>query len=220
MKIIIYSGIILLAITQVCKGQDIPVPSNYEIIDSVTGDLNNDSVDDLVVAYNTEPENEIEGVPREIIIYKLENNTWKLWKKSRLALYGSRDGGMMGDPLERIEIKKGILLVSQCGGSSWKWGFTDKYRFQNGDFYLIGYTSNAGRPGDYWRNVDFNLSTGKMIVKKEYEDSESDEQPIYKTENETLYEKDLKITLQSRQEKEIKIVTPKYGHEIYIATGK
>lgn len=41
---------------------------------------------------------------------------------------------MMGDPFGEIEIKNGILLVSQNGGSSWKWGHTDKYRYQDENF--------------------------------------------------------------------------------------
>ena len=210
----------MLTAVRFVNGQEIPIPDNYSIVDSTLGDLDKDSIKELVVAYNTEPENEIDGVTRELIIYKYKNNIWTEWKKSSQALYGSRDGGMMGDPFGEIEIKKGILLISQNGGSSWKWGFTDKYRFQDGEFYLIGYSSVAGKLCEYWKNVDFNLSTGKMIIKKEYEQCETEEQEIYKKENEILFEKGLKITMQNRQKRKIKIITPKYGHEIYIAIGK
>jgi len=108
-----------------------------------------------------------------LIIYKLQGKEWTVWKKSDQALYGSRDGGMMGDPFGDIEIKNGILLISQNGGSSWKWGHTDKYRFQNGAFYLIGYAGTYGKPCEYWTEEDFNLSTGKLVVKKEYETCKS-----------------------------------------------
>lgn len=210
----------LLTLNQLSFGQELPIPDNYSIVDSVSGDLDKDSIAELVVVYNIGPENEVDGVPRELIIYKRENNKWTEWKKSDQALYGSKDGGMMGDPFGEIEIKNGILLISQNGGSSWKWGFTDKYRFQDGEFYLIGYSSIAGKLCEYWKDVDFNISTGKMIVKKEFEECETEEQEIYKRENETFYKKGLKIILQNRQEREIKITTPKYGHEIYIAIGK
>jgi hypothetical protein len=200
-------------------GQEVPIPDNYSIVESISGDLDRDSVPELVVSYNKGSESETDGISRELIIYKLKNNNWTEWKKSEQALYGSRDGGMMGDPYGGMEIKKGILHISQNGGSSWKWEFTDKYRFQDGEFYLIGYSSIDGKLCEYWREVDFNLSTGKMIVKKEFEDCETDEQEIYKRENETLFEKGLKITIQKRQEREIKITTPKYGHEIYLAIG-
>lgn len=126
----------------------------------------------------------------------------------------------MGDPFGQIDIINGILLITQHGGSSWKWRFTDKYRFQHGDFYLIGHASLDGKPCEYWREVDFNLSTGKMIVKKEYDECETNGEKVRKVENESLLKTGLKITLQKRQEREIKIVTPEYGHEIYVAVGK
>jgi len=220
MKKVIYILTLLLTVIHFVNGQEVPIPDNYTILDSVKGDLDNDSISELVVAYNVGPEEEIEGVPRELIIYKLENDKWAEWKTSYQVLYGSKEGGMMGDPYSEMEIKKGILHISQNGGSSWKWGFTDKYRFQNGEFYLIGYTSLGGKFCEYWRAVDFNLSTGKMFVKKEYEKCENDTQEIYKKENESLFEKELKITLQNRQQREIKITTPTYKHEIYIAIGK
>jgi hypothetical protein len=214
-------SIVLLMLIHSFKavGQAVPIPASYSIIDTVFGDLDKDGINELVVAYNTKKENEdsFESVPRELIIYKKQNDKWILWKNSMQALYGSRDGGMMGDPFGDITIEKGILSISQDGGSSWKWGHTDKYRYQHGEFILIGYTSGYGKPCEYWENVDFNLSTGKMIYKKEYEDCVSGEQKIYKKENETFYRKGLKITLGNRGEKEIKIVTPKYKHEIYVA---
>ena len=204
---------------QTMSGQNLLIPKNYSIVDTVKGDLNKDGIDELVIAYNTQKEKEdtFESVPRELIIYKKESNNWVVWKKSKSALYGSQDGGMMGDPFEEIKIKNGILLVSQNGGSSWKWGHTDKYCYQDGEFHLIGYSSTYGRLCDYWTDVDFNLLTGKMIVKKEYESCENgDEQKIYKRKNETVNKKVLKITMEKRNKKEIKIVTPKYRHEIYI----
>jgi hypothetical protein len=204
-------------------GQSVPVPPNYSVVDNVPGDLDQDGIAELVVAYNTEKESEdaSESVPRELIIYKKEHDGWVIWKRSGQALYGSRDGGMMGDPFEDIQIENGVLSVSQSGGSSWKWGHTDKYRYQDGAFYLIGYSSSYGRICDYWTNVDFNISTGKMIVTKAYEkcDGEEEDQKIYKREDETLYHKGLKIKLENRSEKELVIVTPKYRHEVYITAS-
>jgi len=220
MKKAIYILTFLLTLSQLSYGQELPIPDNYSVVDSVSGDLDKDSIAELVVVYNMVTENEIDGVQRELIIYKLKNNNWTEWKKSDQAVYGSKDGGIMGDPFAELKIEKGILQISHYGGSSWKWGFTDKYRYQNGEFYLIGYTGIGGKLCEYWREVDFNISNGKMIVKKEFEKCEAEEQEIYKRENETLYEKGLIITLQNRQEREIKITTPKYGHEIYIAIGK
>ena len=122
---------------------------------------------------------------------------------------------MMGDPFQGVGIEKGILHITHSGGSSWRWGIIDKYRFQDGDFYLIGCTKDWGNPfEEIQENFDFNLSTGKIIFKKEY-DYDQEGKPR-KTENETFFEMDVVITLQSRQEKSIEIVTPKYGNKIYM----
>ncbi len=200
----------------IARGQQIPVPKHYSIVDTAVGDLNNDGESELVVAYNTKPDPNEEGVPRELIIYKKINNKWTVWQRSMQALYGSRDGGMSGDPYEDMSIAKGILQIDQNGGSSWKWGNKDKYRYQDGEFVLIGYISLAGKACEYWEDVDFNLITRKMIIKKEYENCDSG-QEIYKRENETFYASKFKITLQDRSKKEIKIISPKYHHEIYLA---
>ena len=200
--------------------QDIPLPEGFEILDTASGDLDKDGVKELVVAYNTRKEDSsYETIPRSLVIYKMYHQEWRTWKESQQALYGSRDGGMMGDPFGDIIIDRGILQISQNGGSSWKWDHTDKYRYQNGEFYLVGYTSHSGKLCEYWEDVDFNLSTGKMIVTKEFENCDAN-QEIYKRENETLYKKGVIIYLQNRNENEIKIVTPKYKHEIYVATKK
>ncbi|MFY0673815.1 MAG: hypothetical protein JXQ87_10435 [Bacteroidia bacterium] len=218
MRISLLITLIAFSLAKGSFGQTLAIPHGLYLVDSIVGDLNKDKVSELVVAYNVGKETKYEGVQRLLVIYKLKNDKWIEWKRSEQALYGSRDGGMMGDPFGKIEIINGILLISQSGGSSWKWGFTDKYRYQNDEFYLIGYTSKSGKICEYWKDIDYNLSTGKMIIKKEYELCEGENQEIYKRENETMYQKELKVIIQNRHKKEIKIVSPKYGHEIYIST--
>lgn len=217
MKICFLSLILLFNIAQ-SYSQNIPIPSNYSIIDSVFGDLDKDGMEELVVAYNTNLKDEInDGVKRELIIYKKKNLEWTVWQKPMQALYGSRAGGMMGDPFGDIEIEKGVLHISQNGGSSWKWSHTDKYRYDGKEFRLIGYVSNYGKPCEYWEEVDFNIVTGKINVKKEYENCETENQEVYKKQNETFIKKGINLTLRNRSDREIKIISPKYRHEIYVA---
>lgn len=156
------------AIFHTSFGQDHLIPSKYQPIKEVYGDLDKDTISEKVVVYNmSNQEDEINGVDREVIIFKKDKEKWVIWQRSTTAVGNSKDGGMMGDPFEDIEIRNGVLLISQSGGSSWKWGHTDKYRYQNHTFELIGYTSNYGKPCEYWAGVDFNIMTGKIIVNKE-----------------------------------------------------
>jgi hypothetical protein len=200
--------------------QSTTIPAGYEVLQQVTGDLDKDSIAEKVVVYNTPETNpETDGIIREIIIYKKTNEGWKTWQHSKNAILDSRSGGMLGDPFEEIRLEKGILVISHAGGSSWKWGHEDKYRFQNKRFELIGYSSLYGKPCEYWTDVDYNISTGKIIVKKAYEQCDDDGEPqkVNKTENETFKQKPgVSIHLGNRNQIDIKIVTPRYRHEIYL----
>ncbi|QEC44680.1 hypothetical protein [Pseudobacter ginsenosidimutans] len=217
---IFFLSIFLLSITSAFT-QSVPVPPNYTVIDSIFGDLDRDGIYELVASYTTHQTKDFnDNYIRELIIYKKKNKQWTVWKQSSQALTASKDGGMMSDPYAGIEIKNGILIISEDGGSSWKWARTDKYRYQDGEFYLIGYSEHYGKICEYWMDIDFNLLTGQCIVKKEYESCEDGKQEVYKNRNETFIKKGIKITMQQRKENEIMITSPKYKHELHISTNQ
>jgi hypothetical protein len=193
------------------------IPKKYQPIAEVVGDLDKDGINEKVVVYNiSDEEDDVNGTDREIIIFKKSKGQWNIWHRSLKAVMNSKDGGMMGNPFEGIEIKGGVLLIYQSGGSSWKWSEIDRYRYQNKTFELIGNTANYGKLCEYWTNVDFNITTGRIIIKKEYEDCDKN-QAIYKRENETfIYKLKQKITLFNRNRQAIKLTSPKYKHEIYL----
>jgi hypothetical protein len=208
-----FAGILLL-IRLTSNGQDIALPTGFKVLDQKDGDLTKDGIAEKVIVFDTNDSAE-SGTVRVIHIYKKAGNKWTLLVSSKSAVGESESGGMMGDPFESIEIKDNILFINQSGGSSWKWFKTDKYRFQNGTFQLIGYTNNYGKPCQYFENVDFNLLTGKIVYEKEYENCEEGDQKIVKKQNETFYKKGIKIDMANRAT-EIKIITPKYKNEIYL----
>lgn len=187
-------------------------PKNSTINESVDGDLDGDKIPEKVINYNIPTDND-SGDIREIQILKKINNKWTILEKSRKAIYGSKDGGMMGDPYQSTTIENGILDITHYGGSSWKWGGTDKYRFQNGHFELIGISSENGKPEEYWTTIDFNLSTGKLVFNKEVTNTKE----YGKSKNEIFIKKGLKINLQNRhQEKQREIVLPKTKEKVYL----
>lgn len=139
------------------------------VLAQVNGDLDKDGVDEKVVVYSRDLEWESSS-PRDLVIYKQKEGNWEKWVETENAILHADEGGMMGDPFYGdIIIAKGILEISHSGGSSWKWGYTDKYRYQNGAFYLIGYTHLYGKPCEYWENIDYNLSTGDCVFSYEAE---------------------------------------------------
>ncbi|MBW7676741.1 hypothetical protein [Chryseobacterium chendengshani] len=189
-------------------------PAGSEIIESVDGDLDGDKILEKVIVYNTKDTTDFGNI-REIQILKNVNGKWTVLEKSRNAILKSQDGGMMGDPYGETTVEKGILIISQSGGSSWKWGITDKYRFQNGHFELIGCSSTYGRPGDYWVDIDFNLSTGQIIYEKEVESTDNPDNG--KSVKEIFIKKGMKINLQNRnREKQREIILPKTKEKVYL----
>jgi hypothetical protein len=194
-----------------CSAQKEFQPKDSEILQTVDGDLDGDKTPEKVIIYNTKDTTDLGNI-REIQILKKVHGKWSLMEKSRNAVLESNAGGMMGDPYQDTEIKNGILMITQAGGSSWKWGYTDKYRFQNGKFELIGYESAYGKPEEYFTNVDFNLSTGQLNFEKEVENTAE----YGKSKNETYIKKGLKINLQNRNQKEQRRITlPKTKEEVY-----
>ncbi|KAB1229517.1 hypothetical protein [Chryseobacterium viscerum] len=194
-----------------CLAQKQFQPAGSTILETVDGDLDGDKIPEKVMIYTTKDEGEL-GKIREIQILKKVNGKWIILEKSRNAVMESSAGGMMGDPYQSTGIEKGILTIIQAGGSSWKWDVTDKYRFQNGHFELIGTSTSSGRPGDYWKDIDFNLSTGQLNYTKEVENTAE----YGKSLKETYIQKGLKINLQNRnQEKQRKIILPKTKEEVY-----
>ncbi|MGU3373722.1 hypothetical protein [Chryseobacterium sp. M5A1_1a] len=200
-----------LAISGLCLAQKQYQPAGSTIIETVDGDLDGDQIPEKVIIYNTKDEGELGNI-REIQILKIINGKWTILEKSRDAILDSGSGGMMGDPYGGTSIEKGILIIIQSGGSSWKWSYTDKYRYQNGHFELIGHMSNWGRPGDYWKDIDFNLSTGQLNFKNEV-DNATEYGPSKK---ETYIKKGIKINIQNRNKERIKIILPKTKEEIYV----
>ncbi|MCU7615770.1 hypothetical protein NZ698_01050 [Chryseobacterium sp. PBS4-4] len=198
--------------TVFCFAQKEFQPKNSTINETVDGDLDGDKISEKVIIYNI-PTNDDSGDIREIQILKKINNKWTILEKSRKAIYGSKDGGMMGDPYQSTTIENGILNISHYGGSSWKWGGTDKYIFQNGHFELIGISSENGKPEEYWTTIDFNLSTGNLIFDKEVTNTKE----YGKSKKEIFIKKGIKINLQNRhQEKQREIALPKTKEKVYL----
>ena len=192
---------------------------NEKVLADFYGDLTNDKIDERVVVTELDEEGEY-GKIRLLQIFTKENNKWMELASSKSVILGSEGGGISGgDPFisESIKITNGILEISQDGGFSWKWFVTHKFRFQKNKFELIGFHHVYGKPCEYFQEVDYNLSTGKIIYKKEFETCEDGEQIPSKDQNEVFTKKlNTLPNFKTINVRELKIVTPKYKNEIYL----
>ncbi len=135
-------------------------------LEEAIGDLDNDGIDEKVVVFNTSIVSS-KGIEREIQFFKKDNsNNWTLWKKTREGILESKMEGVVGDPFKGIDIQNGIFIVNHSGESHSKWETTNKYRFQNGNFELIGYTQEINTPCENSLFIDYNLSTGNAVLQR------------------------------------------------------
>ncbi len=123
-------------------------------------DFNGDGKTDRYEVITTDRDNDGLGFVRELHFYTEGEDT--PWYVSEKAVLSTEHGGMMGDPLEGIShTEKGVVRIDHFGGSRDKWKYTHTYRWQEGDFKLIGATIITDTPCEKTGELDYNLSTGK-----------------------------------------------------------
>lgn len=140
--------------------QDIPKQYNSYVF-QLEGDLNGDLLKDSVVV----KENLQDKFNPYILQIKFQQKDGS-FKNALTSTKAVMEKFPYGDArtetiLEELKIEKGILIFrnQQIRGS-----MTHKFRFQNGNFELIGFSSSNASPG-YIEYVDYNLSTGTKIVR-------------------------------------------------------
>ncbi|RYY72093.1 MAG: hypothetical protein EOO13_00790 [Chitinophagaceae bacterium] len=184
------------------------------VLDEKIGDLDRDGMEERVLVVSF-PDSTGQKDIRELRILKRQGRGWIIWHRSLKAILQPEEGGSFGDPFEYIEIDKGLLTVRQSGGNAWKWGQTDKYRYQHGRFELVGYTSFYGKPCEYWADFAYNVTTRQVSYKKEYEKCSLKKGKKPKKDKENFrYRMKKKLTLESRYEKYTTIICPRLKQEI------
>ncbi len=161
------------------------VPENYTVLDSAQADFNKDGLMDVALVIekmNTDDEE------RAILILQKYKAGYVINTLNKTTLYCKTCGGIFGDPYNGITFNQNILKVHNYGGSSWRWSNTHIFRYQKGEWQLIGlsYDSYHSMGCDEscdvlacsLTSIDINLSTkkahyietndGQYIAKKDY----------------------------------------------------
>ena len=134
------------------------------LVTKVLGDLNKDNLEDkVVVTQDTINEN----APYKLqIFFAQPNGQFKLIATSTKIIApqypDGRDGYRTGDGFLDVTIIKGIVSVNF---GLLRGHFEHKFRFQNGNFELIGFSSVSSDGQGKMYTTDFNLSTGIRIEK-------------------------------------------------------
>jgi hypothetical protein len=136
----------------------------------VKGDLNNDTLEDKVVI--TQDTINEHAPYRLQIFFKEPDGQYKLIVSSIKIIeaqfpYG-RGGFSMGNAFSDVTIKNGILSVNV---ELLRGHYEHKFRFQNGNFELIGFSEVSSDGQGEMETIDFNLSTGIRIEKSQRYDT-------------------------------------------------
>ncbi|CAD0009038.1 hypothetical protein [Flavobacterium salmonis] len=143
------------------------------LVTKVIGDLNKDNLDDKVIV--TQDTINQESPYKLQIFFAQPNRQFKLIAASTKIISpqypNGRDGYRTGDGFVDVTINKGIVSVNF---GLLRGHFEHNFRFQNGNFELIGfsYISSDGHGTIY--TTDFNLSTGIRLEKTESYGEEED----------------------------------------------
>lgn len=142
----------------------------HKIIE-VTGDLNKDSLPDKVsVTQDTLSEN---APYRLQIFFKDSNGQFKLIVTSIKIIEPQYPDGRNqydnGNGFSDVTIKNGVLSVNF---ELLRGHYEHKFRFQNGNFELVGFSEVSSDGHNIGETIDFNLSTGIRIEKSERYDND------------------------------------------------
>lgn len=152
-------------------------------ITKVKGDLNKDGLIDYVqVLQDTVSDTS----PYKLAIYFAETNGNSKHILSSVkaidpAFPEGKKGYQTGNAFSEITIKKGVLSINN---ELLRGHYEHKFRYQNGNFELIGFSEVYSDGQGTMGTIDFNLSTGIRIKKTEPYDE--DDFPVTNTQKKIL----------------------------------
>ena len=160
------------------------IPTGYELLDSATGNLNLDSIDDLLLVVkikNEQQESEkTDSIVKRLLIIATGNidKTYTAKRQNKNIILCAFCGGAMGDPFAALVIKNGFFSVEHYGGSSWRWSRTTTFRFntKENDWLLHkdGIENfHSSEPGKSSSKLKTSKETGRVLfsdfdIYKEY----------------------------------------------------
>jgi hypothetical protein len=104
------------------------------------------------------------AIVKHVLILALRGNDGKLHRSvvSDAAVLDGDEGGAFGDPFESLSIERGAVVIMHYGGSRDRWGYTHRYRYQGGQWMLIGldFGNTDSINLEHYDNHDINLTSG------------------------------------------------------------
>lgn len=120
---------IFILITNFTNGESLSeiIPNGYEVRDSISGNLNDDKYQDMILVLKRTGEDSLSiksdfAIKRETLILYGNENGYSVVARNMNVVACCTCGGPMGDPYEGITISEKTFSVSHYGGGVWRWG--------------------------------------------------------------------------------------------------
>jgi hypothetical protein len=149
------------------------VPKGFHVIETIRGDLNQDGQDDVVLLVKASDPADIvtdksgERVDRNLrglVIAFRDHDGYRLAVKNPTCFSSEHeDGGVYYAPELSVSVERGSLILHYSHGRYGYWRYT--FRYQLGDFALIGYDRSEDHGPVVQTFTSINLSTGKKLKK-------------------------------------------------------
>jgi hypothetical protein len=121
------------------------------------------------------------AVVKHVLVLALRGADGKLHRSivSDDAVLDGDEGGAFGDPFESLALEKGAVVIIHYGGSRDRWGYTHRYRYQSGQWMLIGlsFGSTDSLNLEHFDKHDINLMTGAVDAGKKGDDEGRSKRP-------------------------------------------
>jgi hypothetical protein len=137
-------------------------------------DLNGDGRPDAAFVISNGGDANDSTVVKHVLVLALRGSDGKLHRSvvNDATVLDGDEGGVFGDPFQGLSIARGVVAIQHYGGSRDRWSFTHKYRYQNGQWELIGLEVGSTDTLDleHYDDQDINVSTGLVNAKKKGKD--------------------------------------------------
>lgn len=172
------------------------VPKGWSILDSATGDLNNDRLPDAVLVLqhndsvllvkNEDFADTVKTQPRILaVLFKSATDHLFHLKEQADSFILTHGNVFTDDPYQSVTIKKGILQVDfywYPAGGNWFHSNVYKFRYQQNDFFLIGaeYEERNKATSDFNKySYDFLMKRRVVTIGNDFRKSRRTEiQPV------------------------------------------
>lgn len=165
------------------------IPKGFVLEDTITGELNKDGQEDVVlITRATNPMRIIQDENRGkfdrnrrgiVILFKKGSQYNKVLQNDTCFASAFEDGGVYFAPELSLEIKKGNLYIDYNHGRYGFWNYT--FRYQNNDFALIGYDQSDHFGPVVNKSTSINFLTKTKIVKVNTNENADGGDEVFKT---------------------------------------